>query len=435
MGSVGLVFAPLAPLVALAACIVFWMGSWVYKYQLMFVYITQVETGGRLWNVVVNRLLFCVVLMQALMVLTIGLQYGFASLQWISTIPPIFIIAVFKVYINRTFVSKFRYYVPSEDELRLAKVHSERADNKGNRLEKRFGHPALHQELFTPMLHAKMMPLLSQVYKGKIGNDEAKLGEYGGQKMQAQVVEGGIKIAAIEQRDLEYDPALYRRDRGELDWDARSMASTNIFNDGASTFHGRNGSGHFAQGSSANLAGYEQYLAAGPGYPQAQSTEHFELAPIDSQNEPLLGNRHFHQSNHSLLNTPPQLYHDSPEGFSRAAPIHRPQESYGHDFANMPSQSSYMMRTNNSGPTISTSPGPMDAMRSYSPGPGPAHNSYIMDSRGSPSQQYPPQPHRQYSYDQYSYHSPSQTSPPQSQFYQRQGSHPALNNSNGAYRG
>ena len=48
------------------------------------------------------------------------------------------------------------------------------------------------------MLHAKMMPLLNQVYSGKIGRDEAKLNEYGGQAMQAQVVEG-IKIAAIDQ--------------------------------------------------------------------------------------------------------------------------------------------------------------------------------------------------------------------------------------------
>lgn len=86
MAAVGLVFAPLAPLVSLAACIVFWMNSFVYKYQLMFVFISKVESGGvcpflflrkrvtdvhqRLWNVVINRLLFCVVLMQSLLVLS-----------------------------------------------------------------------------------------------------------------------------------------------------------------------------------------------------------------------------------------------------------------------------------------------------------------------------------------------------------------------------
>lgn len=46
MAAVGLVFAPLAPLVVLAAAIVFWMSSWVYKYQLMFVFVSKVESGG-----------------------------------------------------------------------------------------------------------------------------------------------------------------------------------------------------------------------------------------------------------------------------------------------------------------------------------------------------------------------------------------------------
>lgn len=46
MATVALVFAPLAPLVSLAGAIVFWISSWVYKYQLMFVFITRIETGG-----------------------------------------------------------------------------------------------------------------------------------------------------------------------------------------------------------------------------------------------------------------------------------------------------------------------------------------------------------------------------------------------------
>jgi hypothetical protein len=46
MGTVGLVFAPLAPLVAVGAAIVMWISSWVYKYQLMFVFVSKAETGG-----------------------------------------------------------------------------------------------------------------------------------------------------------------------------------------------------------------------------------------------------------------------------------------------------------------------------------------------------------------------------------------------------
>jgi hypothetical protein len=114
-------------------------------------------------------------------------------------VPPILIIIAFKIYINRTYLPAFYFFNPSDEEIRQAKVHSERSDAKGNRLEKRFGHPALHTELFTPMLHAKMMPLLGQVYQGKINQDHAKLDEYGGQRMDAQIVPGGIKIAAIDQ--------------------------------------------------------------------------------------------------------------------------------------------------------------------------------------------------------------------------------------------
>ena len=56
MAAVGLVFAPLAPLVVVAAAVVFWVSSWVYKYQLMFVFVSKVESGGvrsvsRRWNV------------------------------------------------------------------------------------------------------------------------------------------------------------------------------------------------------------------------------------------------------------------------------------------------------------------------------------------------------------------------------------------------
>ncbi|KIJ65940.1 hypothetical protein HYDPIDRAFT_87248 [Hydnomerulius pinastri MD-312] len=357
MATVALVFAPLAPLVALAGAIVFWLGSWVYKYQLMFVFVTKVETGGRLWNMMVNRLLVSVVLMQLLMVLTIGLQYGFKSFMWVTTVPPILFILIFKIWLDKTFHNKFQHYIPTESELREAKVHSSRADASGNRLEKRFGHPALHAELFTPMLHAKMMPLLADVYKGKIGSDKAKLDEYGGQDMAAQVVEGGLKIAAIEQRDLEYDPALYQRDRGELDWDARSIASTAMFShthsDSASLYHQKT---HYYAGSVAGgraspaPTAYDRYLAKGPSNSQSE----IELARIgqsndqlpllndpgygftDGQNQPPLPPLPGYSSPERMtpptrfaspgpLQYPPQssAYRSPTEGY-REAPLHRP---------------------------------------------------------------------------------------------------------------
>ena len=46
MAAVGLLFAPVAPLVPLAAAVLFWIGSWVYKYQLIYCFTTKVESGG-----------------------------------------------------------------------------------------------------------------------------------------------------------------------------------------------------------------------------------------------------------------------------------------------------------------------------------------------------------------------------------------------------
>lgn len=132
--------------------------------------------------------------------LAIGLQYKFKSLQWLATVPPLVIVIFFKIFVNIKFDKDFKYHVPNEQDLKEAKIHSERADHKGHRLANRFGHPALHSKLFTPMLHAKMMPLLAEVYKGKVEHEKIResLNERGGKKLDVQVVEG-IKIAAIEQ--------------------------------------------------------------------------------------------------------------------------------------------------------------------------------------------------------------------------------------------
>jgi hypothetical protein len=334
MGTVGLIFAPLAPLVAVGAAVVMWICSWVYKYQLMFCCITKVETGGRLWNPIINRLLVSLMLMQALMLLTMGLQYGWRSFAWVAGIPPFVIVILFKVYIGRVFTRPFRYYVPTEAEVRNAQVHSQRGDVTGNRLEKRFGHPSLHKELFTPMLHANMMPLLGIIYSGRLDSQQAKMGEFGGQHLDARILPGGIKIAGVDQSDLEYDPALYRRDRGELDWDQRSIATAL---DSTVNFSGRNS-------PAPSLPGYGRYLNQGPG-----RESEIELVRLDADQQPLLPTALLSghgggQSSHSLpgYNSPQPPYaapagaqYPPPPGIAyhgqvpsvdgfREAPTHRP---------------------------------------------------------------------------------------------------------------
>ncbi|OCH90575.1 DUF221-domain-containing protein [Obba rivulosa] len=360
MGTVGLFFAPLAPLVAVAAAIVFWISSWVYKYQLMFVYVSRVETGGRIWNVIINRLLISLMLMQAIMVLTIGLQYGFRSLYWLTTIPPIFFVLVFKGYLNRVFKPAFQYYIPTDEELRMAHIHH--SDSTSNKLEKRFGHPALHETLFTPMVHANMTHLLAQVYSGKINNVQTNLDDIGGQKIDAQVVAGGIKIAGIDERYLEEDPALWQRDRGELDWDARSMSSVNllanepVYNPSKSQSQIWSSPGRAESPAPQKLAGYDRYLAQGP------QTE-IELTRFELDRQP-------------LLNAPqPQGYFD-PNMNGSAASL---APSYGHP-----------MTEAQTTPPLPVLPSAYDSTRNLNDGyrEAPVHRPYPQYPNQYPPSQY-----------------------------------------------
>jgi len=84
---------------------------------------------------------------------------------------------------------------------------------------------------------------------------------------------------------LEYDPALYQRDRGELDWDQRSIASTAMFGnagsgDNTSLYHQNT---HYHAGSmgggraSPVPSAFDRYLAKGP----SQSQSHIELTRMN----------------------------------------------------------------------------------------------------------------------------------------------------------
>jgi hypothetical protein len=129
----------------------------------------------------------------------LGLQFGWRSLQWISAVPPIFAIFVFKAVLDRRFQRSFRYYLPTEQELAEAAARAPRTHERSHALSSRFGHPALHAELWTPMVHANQIPLLSQVYAGKISAARTKVKEMGGQKVEAAVVaNAGITFAGIE---------------------------------------------------------------------------------------------------------------------------------------------------------------------------------------------------------------------------------------------
>ncbi|PWN48478.1 DUF221-domain-containing protein [Violaceomyces palustris] len=280
--SVAMFYTCLAPLIVAFAAAAFWLSSFVYKYQLMYVFTTKHESGGLLWRVVVNRLLVTIVFMQILLALAVALDVAYV--QTVASVPPILMVIGFKIYCRNAFDKKFDWYIPTDSEIAKSHVHS--GDARHNRLQRRFGHPALHQRLFTPMVHAKVKHLLPQVYHGRIEQGVANID---GRKVETEEVMGGLKIAAIEEDQLEYDPTN--------DSDARSiMSGTTMggFNTvGAGTpMSGMTGGGDYFKSQYAN------YIAGG-----AQRGEEIEMGNVAARD-----------SRDNLLEKNLSLYSDSAEG-------------------------------------------------------------------------------------------------------------------------
>lgn len=267
MSAVAMIYAPLAPLVVVFSAIVFWASSFIYKYQLMYVFVTKHETGGMLWRPTINRLLICIGFMQVILILAVVLD-TLNYYQAIAALPPILMLIAFKIYCRRTFDSRFDWYIPNEAEIAASKIHA--GDARHNRLQRRFGHPSLHSKLFTPMVHAKVKHLLPQVYKGRLDTGVAMVD---GRKVETEQVAGGLKIAAIEEDQLEYDPSK--------DSDARSVMSGTTLGGMSMAGIGATTPGSITGGPRGDYFKdqYANYMAAGPMH----GGEEFEMSNVGAR--------------------------------------------------------------------------------------------------------------------------------------------------------
>lgn len=141
----------------------------------------------------------------------LGTVLHWSAFLWTTAAPLPFIVLIFKFWITRTLGRQFRYYVPDKNELARSQAHSQLADTSG-RLGKRFGHPALHADLFTPMVHGNSVHLLAEVYHGRLGQEQKALDEYGGQKINTSIVPGGIRIAGIDAVSTFFVPGAWKED-------------------------------------------------------------------------------------------------------------------------------------------------------------------------------------------------------------------------------
>jgi hypothetical protein len=171
--TVALAFAMLQPLVLPVTAFYFCIDSCLKKYLIMYVFVTKTESGGQFWRVLFNRLLFAAFLSNVIvgaLVEAKGMDGNIVPM--LCALAPLpFLLAGFKWFCKKKFDDKIHYYTKGFMSKENG-VAPDTQSRRSNNVSIRFGHPALYKPLMTPMVHAKAQHMLSQVYRGRLDDDD-----------------------------------------------------------------------------------------------------------------------------------------------------------------------------------------------------------------------------------------------------------------------
>lgn len=185
--TVAFLFAPLVPLISVAGLVYFVVTYHVYKYQCLYVFDTRIETGGRMWPLVVERIFASQVIAQLAMAAVLWARGG--KIQSYTMLPLVLITVALHHYTVRYIKPRTKLVaavypagvfkisgtpatrrrgasavIPPEDfEYYDDSEAFERAS-----LADRFMLPALARPLITPQVHKAARHLLPQVYGGRL---------------------------------------------------------------------------------------------------------------------------------------------------------------------------------------------------------------------------------------------------------------------------
>lgn len=184
VATVGLCFATLQPIILPITAFYLGIEVWWKKYMLQYICITKTESGGAFWRMLVNRLIFAVLLSNAVIALVVGAQ-GVGAQNAVhnggmlyTMIPLPFLLAAFKWYLLKYFDGKMSYLspnpiltngtvgvggLPSESDIEGKPGTQLGEKQSGNQLSVKYGHPALYKDLIIPMVHKKSEHLLPKI--------------------------------------------------------------------------------------------------------------------------------------------------------------------------------------------------------------------------------------------------------------------------------
>ncbi len=168
--TVALCFATLQPLILPVTAFYFATDYWLKKYLLLYVFITKAESGGQYWPILYNRMIFATIASNFVIALVLMANGSWSMIFCMIPLP--ILMLVFKWYCVKTFNDDNKYYTKASLKDAELSVKPPSKPHRNDRVSTRFGHPALLRKLMTPMAHEKARHVLSQVYRGRVNNDD-----------------------------------------------------------------------------------------------------------------------------------------------------------------------------------------------------------------------------------------------------------------------
>lgn len=166
--AVSLCFATLQPIILLCTAIYFVVDSVLKKYLLMYVFVTKTESGGIMWRILINRLIFSCILADVIIGVVVKARGTWSMV--IALAPLVLAMIGFKWYCATTFDPDMEYFQRDEKHANEA-ANFEPSVKAVNRAAARFRHPALEKKLITPMVSAKAQHVVQQIYSGRLNSD------------------------------------------------------------------------------------------------------------------------------------------------------------------------------------------------------------------------------------------------------------------------
>jgi hypothetical protein len=169
--TIALVYSAMSPLILPFALVYFSVAGIVYKYMLMYVYVTKMESGGKIWPVLFQTIMTSVVFFQLTMMVILRLKGGLVQVYCLIPLPVLTLVYQYAYYRRMHVLGSYLTgteptSAPTIDENFMASEPKKpKTKKKPSTLQSQFQDPAYHDKLSAPTVHDDVKHLLQKVYK------------------------------------------------------------------------------------------------------------------------------------------------------------------------------------------------------------------------------------------------------------------------------